>query len=171
MIDEDTSAKFRIKPGEDCLEQADFDYWPAWSEYYDFEEVDLIESWGIARDWVLGKFCEYDKGGSHSHYTILDLDKLPFDNMRIFLLADFYTPDGYKLSGYIMNKADLCITIFSRDCDYTFSTHPLLLDQSRASERAILESHSLSRLFPLRYETRFKDGDGHGISGEYKLDA
>jgi len=97
-MDEDTSAKFRIKSGGGRLERSDFDYWPAWSEYYDFEELDLIETWGIARDWALGKFCEHNKGGSHPHYTILDLDNLPFDNMRIYLLADFITPGGYKLS-------------------------------------------------------------------------
>jgi hypothetical protein len=64
--------KFKIKRGEEYLCKSDFDFWPAWSEHYDYDEIDDIASWGIDREWALSKFSEYDTGGPHPHYIFDD---------------------------------------------------------------------------------------------------
>ena len=117
-------SKFRIKSGDEDLTQADFEEVPAWSEHYDYEDVDLIASWGIDRNWVLRQFTEMDTGGAHPHFTILDLDRLPHDNMRIFLKAEFSHRSGKKILGFIMNANAYCINLFLQPGDVMFSPTP-----------------------------------------------
>src|SRR5258707_911352 len=95
--------KFRIKSGNESFAKTDFDECPAWSEHYDFEELDTIASWGVDRNATAETFKRLDTGGPHPNYTILDLDKLPHENMRIFLKAEFQHISGFHLDGYIMN--------------------------------------------------------------------
>src|SRR3954465_8496704 len=133
------SAKFRIKPGDEPLTKADFEEVPAWSEHYDFEELDLIASWGVDRSWLAEQFKTMETGGSHPNYTILDLDRLPHQNMRIFLQAEFEHRNGRKIDGYIMNADAFCIGLFLRTSDCTFSRHPLLRSMMLPKKRAIEE--------------------------------
>lgn len=162
-------SKFRIKPGGEVLTKTDFEDVPAWSEHYDYEDIDLIASWGIDRNWVAQQFKEMDTGGAHPHFTILDLDRLPHDNMRIFLKAEFSHRSGRKIAGFIMNADAFCIRIFLREGDFTFSRHPLLRKDAAPAKRAVEAELGVSELFPLTYRTNFSDADGRPIEGEFSL--
>lgn len=48
-------AKFRVLP-ESQLSEQDFDDYPVWSEYYDWEEIEDLERWGLNREKVLHLF-------------------------------------------------------------------------------------------------------------------
>lgn len=161
--------KFQIKRGEDYLTRHDFEFWPAWSEHYDFEEIRLIASWGIDREWTLSKFREYDTGGAHPHYTILDLEKLPLENMRIFLKASFEHRSGATLDGYIMNEGALVIVLFSPTRDYTFSNHPALRNEMERQVQSAETEFAISPLFPLKFSTQFQNVLGETIGGIYQL--
>ena len=161
--------KFRIKPGEEDLERDDFEYWPVWSEHYDYEEIEGIEKWGVDKQWALDKFKEFDTGGSHPHYTVLDLNNLPLDNIRIYIKAKFNLPNGQELNGYIMNLAELCIGIFGGDKDYLFSNHEMLSDEMTVLHEQAAKEFNVNSLFPLKFETEFRDSDGKPIMGIYKL--
>ncbi len=161
--------KFVIKPGSDPLTHADFESWPAWSEHYDFEEIDDIQSWGIDREWALSKFREYDTGGSHPHYTILDLENLQLNNMRIYLKATFHHYSGTVLTGYIMNLGEMCISLFSQKTEYLFTNHPMFAKDMEAQAKDAEIEYSLSKLFPLPFSTEFKDHSGEQIRGIYQL--
>lgn len=65
------ASKFRIKPGGEVLTKADFEEVPAWSEHCEYEDVDLIASWGIDRNWVVQQFTEMDTGGADPHFEVL----------------------------------------------------------------------------------------------------
>lgn len=161
--------KFRIKPGKEYLRRDDFEYWPVWSEHYDYEEIEDIERWGVDREWVLQKFREYDTGGPHPHYTVLDLENLPFHNMRIFIKARFVTPCRQELTGYIMNHGELGIAIFGRNEDYLFSNHPSLSNEMKKRHKEAVEEFNVTSLFPLKFETEFNGASGQRIAGAYEL--
>lgn len=161
--------KFRIKPGEEYLTRADFKYWPAWSEHYDFDEIKSIVSWGVDREWILSKFKEFDSGGSHPHYTILDLENLPLENMRIFLKASFEHASGITIDGYIMNEGDLAIVLFSPTRAYQFSKHPIFHDEMQNLLLDAEREYAISPLFPLKFSTQFKNSSNQSISGVYQL--
>jgi len=160
---------FKIKKGEDDLERSDFEYWPAWSEHYDYEEIDDIERWGINREYALDKFREYDTGGAHPHYTILDLDHLPLDNMRIFLKASFIHSEGKIFPGYIMNQGDLYITIFGKKEEYSFSNHSMLSIEMKELAEKAANDLGVTSLFPIEFKTDFKNEEGQYIAGSYSL--
>ncbi len=164
-----SSEKFVIKAGSDYLNRQDFEYWPAWSEHYDYDEILDIQSWGVDKQWALAKFSDYDTGGPHPHYTILNLERLPLDNMRIFLKAVFEHSSGAKFNGYIMNEGDLCITIFSESVEYNFSNHPLFKADMDKQARVAETDFGIDRLFPLHFTTQFKNRNGNVISGIYNL--
>lgn len=161
--------KFKIKRGEECLNRNDFEYWPAWSEHYDYDEIDVIESWGIDRKLTLNKFAEYDNGGLHPHYTILDLRNLPFENKRIFLLAKFKHSSGKTCTGYIMNMGELCISIFTPKSEYIFSSHPDLRNDMRDYQIKAESELGVSDLFPLSFTTGFFNSNGDPIVGIFDL--
>jgi hypothetical protein len=157
----------RIKPGDEPLTRADFEECPAWSEYYDYEELDVIASWGADRNWVTQQLKTMDTGGAHPNYTILDLDRLPHDNMRIFLKAEFLHSSGKKIDGYVMNADAFCIGLFLRSKILTFSRHPLLRSMMLPGKKEAETELGVAELFPLTYRTRFHDAQGKPIVGEF----
>jgi hypothetical protein len=164
------AAKFRIKPGSEAFTRADFEESPAWSEHYDYDELDTIASWGVDRSWVAQEFRAMDTGGSHPNYTILDLDRLPHDHMRIFLKAEFRHSTGITVTGYIMNAEAYCIGLFVGAQDFTFSRHPALRSMMLSKKKEAEELLGVSELFPLSYRTSFHDRHGKLIAGEFAFE-
>jgi len=162
--------KFRIKPPGEGFTRADFDHSPAWSEHYDYYELDTIASWGVDRTWVTEQFRAMDDGGSHPNYTILDLERLPHDHMRIFLKAEFRHMSGATIAGYIMNADAFCIGLFIGEQDFIFSRHPALRSMILPMKNEAEALLGVSGLFPLRYQTSFRDQHGAPISGEFALE-
>lgn len=163
-------AKFRIKPGGESFTRADFEMAPAWSEHYDLEELDVIASWGVDRSWVAQQFRAMDTGGAHPNYTILDLDRLPHDNRRIFLKAEFQHRSGKKIDGYIMNDDAYCIGLFLRSDDFIFSRNSLLRSMMLPKKEEAEVELGVAELFPLAYRTRFLDRQGKPVAGEFLLE-
>lgn len=162
-----SSANFRIKPGSEPFTLADFEECPAWSEYYDYDELDVIASWGVDRNWVAQQFRALDTGCAHPNYTILDLDRLPHDNMRIFLKAEFQHSSGKKIDGYIMNADAFCIGLFLRSKNLTFSRHPLIRSMMLPGKKEAEAELGVAELFPLAYRARFGNAEGRPIVGEF----
>lgn len=162
-----SAAHFRIKSGDEPLTRADFEECPAWSEHYDYAELDVIASWGVDRNWVAQQFRTMDTGGAHPNYTILDLDRLPQDNMRIFLKAEFQHSSGKKIDGYVMNADAFYIGLFLRSKDLTFSRHPLLRSMMLLGKKEAEAELGVAELFPLSYRTSFRDAEGKPIVGEF----
>ena len=161
--------RFRIIPGDEPLTEADFIEWPAWSEHYDFEDIELIASWGIDRDWIAQQFRDMNTGGSHPHFTILDLEHLPHENMRIFLKAEFRHGSGLVIPGIIMNSDAFYIELFVGEEIGSFSRHPSLGSEMMELKRRLEKKLGVDELFPLRYFTPFRDSDGRIIEGEFSL--
>lgn len=164
------ATKFRIKPGGEAFTRADFEESPAWSEHYDYDELDTIASWGVDRSWVAQQFRAMDTGGSHPNYTILDLERLPHDHMRIFLKAEFQHRSGMTLTGYIMNVDAFCIGLFLSGQDFAFSRHPALRSMMLPKKKEAEELLGVSELFPLSYRTSFRDQRGDPIVGEFAFE-
>ena len=161
--------QFRILSGRVSLSRACFDAFPAWSEFYDPEELDLIASWGVPREWLNSQVDKLHEGSSHAHYTILDLDNLPHDNMRIFLKAEFKHSCGARIDGFIMNADAYCISIFIGNEEYHFSRNSLLRDEAEARKRTVERQLGIASLFPLEYHTEFVDRNGKKIEGSFEL--
>jgi hypothetical protein len=159
--------KFRIKPGGESFTQMDFEESPAWSEHYDYDELDVIASWGVDRRWAAQQFKAMGTGGAHPNYTILDLDRLPHENMRIFLKAEFQHSSGKKIDGYIMNADAFCIGLFLHSKDFTFSRQPLLRSMLLPKKKKVEAKLGVAELFPLAYRTSFRDAEGKPIVGEF----
>lgn len=163
-------AKFRIKPPGEGFTRADFDDSPAWSEHYDYDELDTIASWGVDRAWVAQQFRAMDTGGAHPNYTILDLERLPHDNMRIFLKAEFRHSRGLRVDGYVMNDDAYCIGLFLGRRDFMFSRHPALRSMMLPQKKEAEDLLGISELFPIFYRTSFLDRDGRLIEGEFAFE-
>lgn len=160
-------SKFRIKSGERPLTPADFKECPAWSEHYDYDELDVIASWGVDREWAAKEFRRMDTGGSHPNYTILDLENLPHSNMRIFLKATFRHPKVSLIDGYVMNADAFCIGLFIGGHEFVFSRHPEMGALNAPLKHRAEKLLGIGNLFPLRYETEFSDAAGNAINSEF----
>jgi hypothetical protein len=144
-----------------------FDYHPAWSEYYDFDERDEIESWGVDRAWLDEQLRTIP---DHPHYTILATDPLP-DRMRYFIKARFATPRGRELEGWVMNEDAFVAGVFVNGKEFQFRADPVLVDWMRKDYRDLLAAvgDSSDPIFPFRYSTGFRDSAGRVIEGEFTL--
>ena len=160
--------KFRIKPGDESLTRMDFVECPAWSEHYDFEEINTIASWGVDRNWLAEQFRKLDTGGPHPNYTILDLDRLPHHHMRIFLKAEF-RHGGAVIDGFIMNADACCIGLFIEDDVIIFSRNSNIRSMMLPEKAAVEQRLGIPDLFPLQYKTSFLDSKGAVIAGEFSF--
>jgi hypothetical protein len=158
--------KFRVLPQSKLSEQ-DFDDYPVWSEHYDWDEIEDIERWGLDREYVFELFRENSSGDEHCVYTLLESNPFP-PRMRIFIRARITATDGRRLKGYIMNEDAFCLAIFYGDQEFIFSRHPMLHSDNKEHDQQLLQSIGNSAtVFPVKYETDFKDRQGHPITGEF----
>ncbi|WP_017904432.1 hypothetical protein [Pseudomonas asplenii] len=168
-IDTQAIAAFRVLP-QSQLDEAAFDYYPVWSEHYDYEEIDDVVRWGLDRDQVLQLFKVNSAGNEHSVYTLLESNPFP-PRMRVFVRATIETADGKRLKGYVVNEDAYCLTMFHEGESFHFSTHPLLKDLNQEHERALLASLGTEvQVFPVRYRTDFNDAEGQLIAGIFRYD-
>jgi len=168
-IDMQALAAFRVLPQSQLGEEA-FDYYPVWSEHYDYEEIDDIVRWGLDQERVLQMFKANSDGNEHCVYTLLESNPFP-PRMRLFVRASIETADGKLLKGHVVNEDAYCLTIFHGGESFHFSTHPLLKDLNQQQERALLASLGTeAQVFPVRYRTEFNDTDGQLIAGKFRYD-
>jgi len=110
-----------------------------------------------------------DTGGPHPNYTILDLEHLPHEHMRIFLKAEFQHQSGIIIPGYVMNADAYCIGLFIGVQEFAFSRHSALRSMLLPQKKKVEELLRVSELFPLSYRTPFRDKDGKPIAGEFSF--
>ncbi len=161
---------FKVIP-ETELNEAMFDYFPVWSEHYDWEEIEDIERWGLDRNVVLELFKKNERGNLHCLYTCLEHSPFP-ERMRLFIKATLKTKGGIQLKGYIMNENAFCLAIFVQGKKYYFSRHPMLIDQFNM-ELARLSSAlgvNSKNIFPIHYETTFYSRTGNRILGVFDIE-
>ena len=152
---------------QSLLAEQDFDAYPVWSEYYDYEELDDIEKWGLNRDDVMRLFAENSRGNEHCVYTMLESNPFP-ERMRLFIRATITTVAGRKLKGYIMNENAFCMGIFLNGDEFVFSSHPMLASENAEREQLLRRALGVDELiFPLNYETDFERRDGTRIAGAF----
>jgi hypothetical protein len=159
-------SEFRVLP-ETQLSERDFDDYPVWSEHYDWDEIEDIERWGLNREHVLRLFRENSPRNEHCFYTLLESNPFP-DRMRIFIRARITTADKRSLKGYVMNENAFCLAIFHGGEQFIFSKHPMLHIENKKQNKRLLQSiGNAATVFPVKYETDFKDKQGHPIAGEF----
>ena len=149
------------------LSKEHFEAYPIWSEHYDYDEIDEIVSWGIDREWLLQEIRAKCTGSEHCVYPLLQTDPLPA-RMRIFIKARFQTPDGVILSGFVVNEDAYAMGIFWGNAEYGFNNHPLLRELNKVQEAKLKEAVGYT-IFPLKYETDFRNNDGERIRGEFSF--
>lgn len=137
-----------------------------WSEYYDFEELEEIRSWGVEEKHINELLEIAKEGASHPYYPVRDLKNLP-DRMRIFISAKFISPSGVEFEGVVCNPNPFVIGIFVGDEIEVFN--PNLTDFWVASEAKVKAAYGIGNepIFPLRYSTKYKDAGGNLVEGVY----
>ena len=149
------------------LTPAHFKECAVWSEYYDFEELEELLTWGVEKKYIDELLAIAKEGGAHPYYTVRNLELLP-DRMRIYIYTQFITASGLKLEGIICNPNPFVIGIFVGEEIERFN--PNLMDFWKESEAKVRSVYSIedNKIFPLQYSTDFKDSHGTKIQGLYK---
>src|SRR5690606_32813807 len=150
------------------LSKCHFDLHPIWSEYYDFDELEKIVSWGVDRQWLQRGLERVDDGSDHCAYPILRPYPLP-GRMRLYMKARFVTAGGTKLDGWVMNENAFVVTLFTDDGEYGFSRHSALGDLNGQDLRRLQAAigRSDDPVCPLRYETDFLGPDNMLLAGTF----
>ena len=161
-------ATFRVIPGGDLAERH-FDEWPVWSEYYDYEEIEDVERWGLDREKVLRQFQANERDGEHCVYTLLETDPFP-ERMRIFIRAELKTSGGIGLKGNVMDEEAFVLTVYVAGESFMFSRHPLLEDLNREQERQLERALNVppGAVFPIQYRTAYTSRNGEPIAGNFQ---
>ena len=137
-----------------------------WSEYYDFEELDELRSWGVKEQFINELLAIAEEGASHPFYTVPVNEPLP-ERMRLFIKCKFVSAEGRVFQGIIVNPNPFVIGIFCGDEIEIFN--PNLMDFWVKSEKIVRENYSLGteKIFPLSYATNHKDSNGNKLEGLY----
>lgn len=146
-----------------------FAVWPVWSEYYDFEELSEIASWGVSTDQFLRDVESLNLTGEHAAYPVLDLSHIP-DRMRIYLKASLKCADGKTFDGYIVNPDPDAFVLFVGDSTFIFNTGLSQLAQKELQRLAIQLNTSPDEIRPTEFATEFRRADGSLIAGPISLD-
>jgi len=159
---------FKMIFGNELSEQH-FDEYPVWSEFYEYDELEEIVSWGVDCDWLMKEWQEKHSGSEHCVYTVLQTEPLP-ERMRIYVKADVTTATGIKLKGYVMGEDAFGIGVFVKGQEFFFTRASAFESERDEKERLELQnmiSDSKEAIFPLTYKTDFKDCEGKLIAGEF----
>jgi hypothetical protein len=170
-LPEKARVTFRLIP-ESEFSWEHLEEYPAWSEYYDYDEREEIVEWGIDAAWLEEEIERKHDGSNHAMYPLLQTNPLP-PRMRIYLRARFRTPNGQSLSGYVINDDAYCIGIFVGGRQFTFNWRHgdnEWTRRDRATLQRLLPDPG-DPLFPLFYETDFMDEDGRRIEGTFAFEA
>lgn len=137
-----------------------------WSEFYDFDELEDIRSWGVDEKYIVELLRTAEKGGAHPYYPVHNLEILP-DRMRIFIYAKFVSPSGTEFDGVICNPSPFVIGIFLGDEIEIFN--PNLMEFWNLNEAKVRSAFDIGKepIFPLHYSTSFKDSSGNKIAGVF----
>jgi hypothetical protein len=146
------------------LGRAHFEEWPVWSEYYEPDELEDIEDWGIDSGVFLAELRALNLGNEHAAYPALRFDPLP-ERMRLYIKVQFTTRRGDKLDGYVVNEDAYAGAIFLGEEEFGFNV--MLHDFARQMLND-LASHlrtNPTELLPLTFETDIRTSEGNRVAG------
>jgi hypothetical protein len=148
------------------LKAKDFDNQHVWSEYYDFDELAELRSWGVQDRFISELLAIAEEGAAHPFYSVPEMAVLP-DRMRIYIRCEFLSPTGRKFKGMIINPYPSVIGIFCNDEIELFN--PTLLDFWNQSEETVRLTYRAGKepIFPLKYKTKYIDTDGTLVEGTF----
>lgn len=161
--------KFRI---ESVLKPLDFDYHPIWSEYYDFEELEEIESWGLSRIEVQKELKLKTIDQKHPYYTV-PLECFPPERMRFYTKANLITVNGINIKGAVVNEGNLTISVFlDQNKMVTLSNHELLSDLVLEELNSISEFFKIDirNLLNFQFVTEIPNNEELRIKGNFCLE-
>lgn len=149
------------------LTRTNFDEYPVWSEYYDYDELEEIRSWGVNENKINQLLSISEEGNEHPYYSVPNFDILP-DRMRLFIKVVFTTPYGRKLDGFIINPSPIVIGIFCNHKAMCFNQN--LQECWNLSEINVKKFYRIEKesIFPLKYSTNFLDSQKNKIEGLVK---
>ncbi|MBO1257087.1 hypothetical protein J3L16_15490 [Alteromonas sp. 5E99-2] len=141
---------------------------PVWSEYYDYEELEELSSWGVKKRHIDKLLKIAKKDAAHPYYPINNMLSLP-DRMRIFIHVVFKTPSGRSLEGVICNPNPFVIGIFVNEVIELFNPNlPEFWEKAESNLRKVFNIEN-EAVFPLAYETEYEDSNGTKIQGVYEF--
>ncbi|WP_299769018.1 hypothetical protein [uncultured Pseudoteredinibacter sp.] len=148
------------------LKPSDFSEHEVWSEYYDFDELEELRSWGVAEHQINELLSIAKEGSGHPYYPIPRSVSLP-DRMRVYILSKFITANGDELRGIIINPNPFVFGIFCGNGIVMFSQN--LKDFWSKSEEKVRSSYNTgqSPIFPLQYSAIKPDSEGNQIMGVF----
>jgi hypothetical protein len=154
---------FRLIPMSE-LSRQHFNQWPVWSEHYDYDEIEEIESWGVSREQFFAELEALNLGNGHAAYPVLNYDPLP-PRMRIYIKARYATRRGDTFNGFVVNEGTYAGCIFREDDELYFNVNiPESFD-----DLALHLGVSLDELLPLRFETDCRTEEGDLVAGLIRL--
>ena len=148
------------------LKPADFMNHEVWSEYYDFEELEELKSWGVEKRYIDELLEIAKEGADHPYYTVPKTEILP-DRMRIFVSSEFISNTGRVFEGVVVNPNPFVIGLFCNDEIQMFN--PNLMDFWKQSEEIVRSTYDVGAepIFPLKYTTNYKDAGGSVVKGTF----
>jgi hypothetical protein len=170
MTEIDFRNKFRIVSAKDFIPEV-FAYHPLWSEFYDFDELDDIERWGLNRQTTFEELKSKTIEQQHPFYT-LPLSEFPPLRMRYFCLANILTKSGRLLQGSIMNDGELIIEVFlDSNLGIILSRHPFFENETRNSLMSLARSLQITpeELSTISYKTVLTDHNGNHTEGKVEF--
>jgi hypothetical protein len=107
-----------------------------------------------------------------TYFPIYTFDDVPEEGYNFYIRAEFTTPKGIKIKGYLVSVTDIyCIVIFYNSEIYIFNNN-LLEDCFEITNKLIIEINSETTkevfdVFPLKYTTTIDLPGWKNISGEF----
>jgi hypothetical protein len=95
-----------------------------WARYYDPDEIEEVVSWGIDRTAFLKALEQAHDGSDHAMYPVMRTDPLP-ESLDLYVRAEFVTPGGRRLTGYINGTEANFVTLFCAKDQFSFSSTSL----------------------------------------------
>lgn len=143
-----------------------FKEWPVWSEFCDLDEIEELREWGIHKRFVDELLEIAGNGSSHPYYPIPEMARLPA-RQRIYIASKFHTLSGFELEGMVVNPEPFVIGLFKRAEIELFNLN--LIEFWKESERRLRTQFDFgeSDIFPLEYDTRFRDSAGIAVKGTF----
>ena len=147
-----------------------FKEYPLWSEYYDYEELKEIETWGYDKELTLKELKAKNIESQHPYYTA-PITSFPLERMRYFTRSKFKTKENIELEGIIMNEGELAIGIFINNEIVTLSNHPLLSNLMKKNLEKVANYFKISTedLKELKFKTVIPKDDAGKIRGTWKI--
>lgn len=145
------------------LTRADVERHPVWSHYEESCDRSRVLSWGVSAAALDAEMERFQYCGTRTLYPVLEYDPLP-DIDHLIVAAEFVTAAGTTLLGYLIAPDVFGVFVGEREFCFNRSLVGAAAITARKLSEALGEPPEA--LFPLRYSSGLRSGDGRAIEGE-----